>query len=250
MCLILFAWKMHPKQKLVLAANRDEFYKRPTEAASFWKENDQLIGGKDLVGGGTWMGMTKQGRFAALTNYRDPDNIDPHAPSRGQLTKDFLESDISPLEYLTQLKETKTPYNGFNLLVGDGASLWYYNNVNYEIQALQPGIYGLSNALLNSPWPKVTWGKNALEKAITPTPIDTDQLTEIVKNSTLAKDETLPSTGVSLEWERLLSPLFISSETYGTRCSTIILQSDEQVSFKEITHAHQGQSKDEIAYTF
>lgn len=241
MCLILFAWKSHPECDLILAANRDEFYERPTQPAHFWEENPNLLAGKDEIGGGTWIGMTKSGRWAALTNYRDPQNIDPKAPTRGQLTTDFLTSDLAPQDYLKALKKKNTPFNGYNLLVGDQNSLWYFNNVNNQTEALGPGIYGLSNGLLNVPWSKVEKGKADLSKLVEDNTFDVDTLLGILKNDQIANDDKLPQTGVPLAWERSLSPLFITTEKYGTRCSTVILKNQTNSHFVEKTYPLENQ---------
>lgn len=248
MCLILFGWKSHPQYDLVLVANRDEFYDRPTQPAHEWNEHPGMIAGKDLTAGGTWMGITKTGRFAALTNYRDPKNIDPNAPSRGHLTKDFLISDTSPLNYLSTLKSEKSNYNGFNLLVGDQESLWYYNNVNHQIKELNAGVYGLSNALLDDPWPKVVNGKHGLKQLIIQSEPKDDELIGLVMNNSTAPDEDLPDTGVPLEWEKALSAMFIAKDNYGTRCSSLVYKKGDHIKFKEITHPLVGQKKDQVEF--
>lgn len=248
MCLILFAWKSHPIHDLVLVANRDEFYNRPTQPAQPWEDYPELIAGKDLTANGTWLGITKSGRFAALTNYRDPANIDANAPSRGQLTRDFLESDIHPEEYLNNIKADKSQYNGFNLLVGDHDTLWYYNNVNHEILVLDDGIFGLSNALLNDSWPKVKKGKTELQTLIEQQNLTSEELLGIIQNKDLANDRALPKTGVPLEWERALSAMFISTETYGTRCSTAIIKNRDKTLFTELTYPHIGQKEGRVEY--
>ncbi|MEO9806301.1 MAG: NRDE family protein [Reichenbachiella sp.] len=248
MCLILFAWKVHPKHDLILVANRDEFFNRPTAPAQIWQEQPELIAGKDLTAGGTWLGVTKSARFAALTNYRDPANIDPKAPSRGQLTKDYLTSTIDPQNYLTGLRSKKIPYNGFNLLVGDERSLWYYNSVNHKIESLAPGVYGLSNALLNDPWPKVVKGKSDLRGSLDHPEPNAKELLRLIQNTTLAPDEMLPQTGVPLEWERALSAMYISTETYGTRCSTVLLKNQQKTQFIEHTYAHVGQKEAQVEF--
>ena len=151
MCLIVFANKVHPKYKFIFAANRDEFYDRPTEQADFWKDHSELLAGKDLQAGGTWMGITKGGRFAAVTNYRDLINIKEDAPSRGMLTLDFLNSDIHAEKYYEKLKPSLQDYNGFNLILGSINELFYFSTHTNELEKLEPGIYGLSNATINTP---------------------------------------------------------------------------------------------------
>jgi len=227
MCLILFAYRVHP-HKLLLAANRDEFYVRPTTPAAFWDDAPQVLAGRDLQGGGTWLGVTRQGRFAAITNYRDPNDFLSDAPSRGELISNFLQGRESPQEYLHALAKHGQDYNGFNLLVGDSKELWYYSNRADSPQRLEPGIHGLSNHLLNTPWPKVEWGRRRLGELLAaqaePT---TAELFELLTNRTPAADSDLPNTGVSLEWERKLSSMFIDSPGYGTRSSTIVRLTDQ-----------------------
>jgi uncharacterized protein with NRDE domain len=219
MCLILVAWQAHPGYPLLVAANRDEFYARRTASADFWPESPQVLAGRDLEAGGTWLGITRQGRFAALTNYRDPSSHKPQAPSRGKLVADFLRGKDSIDAYLDTLDATA--YNGFNLLLGDGKQLIAFSNITMQRHELAPGVYGLSNALLDTPWPKVGAGKTALETALTALPDET-ALFRLLRDDTLHPDAALPATGVSLAWERLLSAAFIRSPDYGTRCSTVI----------------------------
>lgn len=237
MCLIVFAYKTHPAYHLIMGANRDEYYARPTEAAHFWQSDRSMLAGRDLQGGGTWLGITKQGRLAAITNYRDPSAIKAQAPSRGGLVKNFLTGSQSPEAYLTHIHAKGHVYNGFNLLAGDDKTVYYYSNQSGEIKQLQPGIYGLSNHLLNTPWPKV---KNVIQrfKRLNDTHrIDARDIFDILSDTAKAPDEQLPQTGVSLEWERLLSSIFIKSDDYGTRCSTVVLvKKDGMTSFVERTH--------------
>jgi uncharacterized protein with NRDE domain len=223
MCLILFSWKNHAKYKLVLAANRDEFYDRPTAAAHYWNEHPGILAGKDLQAGGTWMGWEKSGRLAAVTNYRDPQSLDPKARSRGQLTLNYLLSADQPEKYLRKIKASGVHYNGFNLLVSDRDSMFYYNNVNHQITEVTPGTYGLSNGFFQENWPKLKKGRDALQQVIDSDDIREEPLLDLLTDSQVANDELLPKTGVPLEWERALSPLFIQTEKYGTRCSTVIL---------------------------
>lgn len=238
MCLILFSWKQHPDYKLILAANRDEFYKRPTAPANFWEDNPNILAGRDLQGHGTWIGVNAHGKIAALTNYRDPKNIDPNAISRGELTVNYLKEKISPQEYLDTLKETAGNYNGFNLIVGDHEELLHYNNVNHHIERLSPGTYGLSNGFFQENWPKLKTGREALAAQVQNNTTDEYTLLNVLSNKTIAPDSDLPKTGVPLEWERALSPLFIETEEYGTRCSTLIyIDYEHRLKFVEKTYA-------------
>jgi len=221
MCLIFLAWQVHPDYPLVVAANRDEFFARPTAAADFWAESPGLLAGRDLEAGGTWMGVTTHGRFAALTNYRDPAQMRSGTPSRGGLVSGFLTGHDAPAEYLAKTESHGRECNGYNLLLGDGRSLWWASNMGGAARALAPGIYGLSNHLLDTPWPKVGAGKTALAAALDTLP-DEGGLLALLTDDGLHPDHALPQTGVALEWERLLSAAFVKSPSYGTRSSTIL----------------------------
>jgi uncharacterized protein with NRDE domain len=223
MCLVVFANNIHKDYKFIFAANRDEFYNRPTEQAEFWNNHPNLLAGKDLLAGGTWMGITKLGRFAAITNFRDLKNFRENTPSRGKLTLDFLANDINPEEYYERLKPDLRNYNGFNLLLGSFDELYYFSNMNNGLKKLEPGIYGLSNALLDTHWPKVEKSKQYLKKIIDQEEIHPWEVLNILIDTSLAKDGELPDTGVGLELERLLSPVFTKMEKYGTRCSTVVM---------------------------
>jgi uncharacterized protein with NRDE domain len=223
MCVIFFAVNQHPKYKFIVAANRDEFYERPTAQADFWAENTNILAGKDLVHGGTWLGVTKNGRFAAVTNFRGP-NQPKGKLSRGNLVKDFLFAEDSPQHYLQQIQADKDNYTGFNLLVGElsnDTNVAYYSNISDELIVLNSGIFGLSNHLLDTDWHKVRNGKAKFAKALNE--LSTDNLLEILSDKTQANDEDLPDTGVGIERERILSPIFIETPIYGTRCSSVLL---------------------------
>ena len=222
MCLIVFANNVLDDYKFIFAANRDEFYDRPTEQTDFWDDHPVLLAGKDLQAGGTWLGITKQGRFAAITNFRDLKNYRMNSPSRGHLTLDFLLSDFSPEEYYKKLKPTLNNYNGFNLLFGFVDDLHYFSNKTEGLVKLEPGIHGISNSVLNIPWPKVEKSKRQLQHLIEQKNIHPWEVLNLLDDTSPAKDDELPDTGVGLDMERMLSPIFIKSEKYGTRSSTII----------------------------
>jgi uncharacterized protein with NRDE domain len=223
MCLILFAYKVHPSYRLILAANRDEFYERPSAPAEFWEDFPQVLAGRDLKEGGTWMGITRDGKFAAITNYRDPASIRAGAPSRGRLVGKYLAGDKNADSYLKNISRQAKQYNGFNLICGDDEDMFVYSNRG-EKQKLAAGIYGLSNRLLDSPWPKVARGKKDLAAAISEKGATLEAaLFQILTSRKIAPDSKLPSTGIGLEWERILSSIFIDSPTYGTRSSTVLL---------------------------
>ena len=227
MCLILFAKDAHPRYSLILAANRDEFYARPAAPAAFWADAPQVLAGRDLAAGGTWLGITKAGRLAAVTNYREP-NTSAGRKSRGDLTKDFLIGNDSAEDYLRRLEKVKNDYSGFNLIVGDfsgsKSELFYFSNRGEKPETLTSGIYGLSNALLNANWHKVAVGKTKLSKILqTGDEVRPTQLFEILADRAAAPDEKLPRTGVGIERERVLSSAFIETSGYGTRLSTVLL---------------------------
>lgn len=232
MCLILFAWKTNPRYHLILAANRDEFFVRPSSPASFWPDHPGLLAGRDLKAGGTWLGVTTSGRFAAITNYRDLSNIKEDAPSRGNLTLDYLISATPPRDYLDSIAAVGGQYNGFNLLIGDLNEIFYYSNIENRIQQLEPGLYGLSNHLLDTGWPKVERGKEMLSKAIDDKAGASDIL-DLLANREKSPDRDLPDTGIPLEWERALSAMHIDMEEYGTVSSTVLLASPASFYFKE-----------------
>jgi uncharacterized protein with NRDE domain len=238
MCTIFFAHKAHPRYSLIIVANRDEFYNRPTKPAHWWMDAPQILAGKDLQAGGTWMGVNKQGKFVAITNYRDPHNIMPDAPSRGDLATRFLLEQDSANQFLQKLSPYAPSYNGFNLLVADQDEMGYLSNYGGEYELLESGIYGLSNHLLDTPWPKVWKNKILFEDLVENNDeFPVNQAFELLKNPETAPDNELPSTGVPYEWEKMLSALFIKGATYGTRVSTVILVgNDGKVQFEERSH--------------
>lgn len=250
MCLILVAWQVHPDYPLVVAANRDEFFARPTAAAGFWPDAPQILAGRDLEAGGTWMGITRSGRFAALTNYRDPAQNRPGAPSRGRLAANFLSGSESPGAYCERIAPAGQQCNGFNLLAGDGTSLWWSSNMSGEARALEPGVYGVSNHLLDTPWPKVGAGKTALAGAIDRLP-DDEALFALLQDDGIHPDAHLPHTGVPLDWERLLSSAFVKSPGYGTRSSTVLsTDRDGWTVFDEQTWLPGAQRGQRLRYRF
>jgi uncharacterized protein with NRDE domain len=224
--------------RLILAANRDEFYDRPTRALAYWQDHPDILAGRDLKGGGTWLGITKTGRMAAITNVRHMPSIKEDAPSRGELVKDFLTGSASPLEYMAQVKSVGDRYNGFNLVVGDTEALYYYSNKGGDIQHLSPGMYGLSNHLLDTPWPKVQKAKERFQNLLASQPeVNSDEVFDMLHNASRPPDNTLPDTGIGLEWERILSSMFITSDVYGTRSSSVIVwEENGEITFSERTY--------------
>jgi len=237
MCLILFAHQYHPKYKLIVAANRDEFYARETQPASFWEDKPQVLAGRDIEAGGTWLGVNKIGEVSMLTNFRDLQNINPTAPSRGQLVSDFLVNNLQASDYLKKVASSGKEYNGFNLICGTQDELFYYGNYQEGVHRIEAGIHGLSNALLNTPWPKVIKGRNKFQQAIEKKVPLVEDLFDTLYDDIKAPKEKLPDTGVGFEKEHMLSPMFIKSENYGSRCSTVLLvDKNDVMTFVERTY--------------
>lgn len=231
MCIILFAWRHHPRYPLIVAANRDEFYDRPTAAADFWPGDAGMLAGKDLRCGGTWLGITRCGRFAAVTNYREGASRHAAPRSRGHLVSNYLTGEHTPAEYAADVSNRAAQYNGFNLLLGDRETLLCLSNREGGLQVLPPGVHGLSNHLLNTPWPKVVRGTAALRATLAETTVQPRSLTELLADKRMAEENELPETGIDIALERALSPILIHTPTYGTRSSTaiIVTQSGEVV---------------------
>jgi uncharacterized protein with NRDE domain len=220
MCLIFISINQHPDFKLVVAANRDEFYNRKTEAAHFWNDEPNILAGRDLEAGGTWLGVSKSGYVSMITNYRDPKNIDPNARSRGKLVSGYLSDGADGKKYLSDIAHPEK-YNGFNLITGTPDALYYFSNYREGITEMKSGIYGLSNHLLDTPWPKVKKGKEYFSEVLSKS-FTANDLFLLLSNEAVADDDLLPETGVGLPRERSLSAMFIKSPGYGTRCSTVI----------------------------
>lgn len=227
MCVLFIGYKTHSKRPLIVLANRDEFYDRPTAAAMRWDDHPKVTAGRDLVGGGTWLGIADGGRFAAVTNYRDPSRP-VGSISRGRLVADFLIGDAEPATYMEGIAEHANEYSGFNLIAGTTEDLFYFSNASDESpRRLTPGIYGLSNHLLNTPWPKVSNGLRAFEHLIEKDRFSIEKGFALLADETLAADLDLPDTGVGIEKERVLSPIFIRTPIYGTRSSTIVISNSD-----------------------
>ena len=251
MCLILFAVHNHPKYKIIAAANRDEFYNRKTAAANFWEDHPEILGGRDLEALGTWMAVHKNGRIGMITNYRDPKNINPLAPSRGQLVRDFMLNEEPPLDYLQKISRHASTYNGFNLIVGTADELFYYSNYKTGIEKIQPGLHGLSNSLLDTPWPKVSNGLRKIQPLLHTETVDTTALLNTLYNVDPAPDADLTDTGIGIEREKVLSSMFIKSPDYGSRCSTVLLiDHDDHVFFTERVYKTTDFSFSEQAFHF
>jgi uncharacterized protein with NRDE domain len=255
MCLIVLAWEASPKTRLAVAANRDEFFARRSAPAAWWKGAPDVLAGRDLEAGGTWLGVTRKGRFAALTNFRDASAPKKDgAPSRGALAADFLRGGGAAADYVAAVQPGAGRYNGFNLLVSDGAELWSFSNVEGDPVRLGPGVRGLSNHLLETPWPKVTAARSRLEAALGAADGAEDlerRLLEILEDRTAARDGALPATGLPPDWERALSAAFVMLPGYGTRASTaLVVGADGAARFAERTFGEGGAPLGDVREAF
>lgn len=224
MCLLVLAWKLHPRYRMILAGNRDEFHDRPAAPLSWWQDDPRILAGRDLKAGGTWLGVARSGRFGIVTNYRDLQAPVEGAPSRGNLVPRFLTGATSPKEFLDDLRGAAPRYSGFNLLVGGSRALYYYSNRGSNgPRALPPGVYGLSNHTLDTPWPKLKRTRERFEGLLRESDISAESLFAILADRDQAPTSELPTTGLPEEWERVVSAPFILNERYGTRCSSVLL---------------------------
>jgi uncharacterized protein with NRDE domain len=223
-CLLVLAWNAHPRYRLVVAANRDEYHDRPSAPLGRWPPPAEILAGRDLRAGGTWLGIDRRCRFGIVTNFRDLMQAPPQAPSRGGLIPRYLAGAAGPGDYLAALEPEATAYGGFNLLLADGESLWYASNRGTPFaRALEPGVHGLSNEQLDTPWPKLLRVRRGFEAWLRGGgSVDDGELFALLADRTQASEEGLPSTGVSPEWERTLSSPFVLNPSYGTRCSTLV----------------------------
>jgi uncharacterized protein with NRDE domain len=248
MCTAFIAWKVSPSNPLVVLSNRDEFHQRPTQVAN-WDYAQSVLGGVDLEAGGRWLGVNRRNCFAVLLNVRDLDALKADAASRGALVDDYLAGELPAYEYALKLQSTADKYNPYNLILSDGDELVYFTNHDAKLpQKLPPGLYGISNGGLDEPWPKVASGKQATSMLLEGWSVE--GAFDLLADRSQAQDEHLPSTGVPLEFERLLSSLFISSEQYGTRASTVVTLGDEQNNFYERSFDSTGKQFDEKHYRF
>lgn len=245
MCIAVFAWRAHPDYPLIVASNRDEFYARATRPAAWWGQSVSVLAGRDEEAGGAWIGVNRSGRFALVTNVRAASERNPHAPSRGALVVSALQATRPVDTWLRAAAPRMQAYNGFNLLAGDAlplrasagtrrAGVYYYSNrLDAGPQTLAPGIYGLSNGFLDTPWPKVVRTVAAFATSIAQR-VDPLRLFGLLADRRIARDSTLPRTGVPLDWERALSAVQIRANGYGTRASTVLtVRCDGLVSFVE-----------------
>lgn len=224
MCLLALAWQCHPRYPLIFAGNRDEFHARPAAAASWWPEAPDVFGGRDLEAGGTWLGLRRDGRFAVVTNFREPDRRPAGKRTRGALTTRFLAGSMTAITYLEQLQASADDYAGFNLIFGDvGEQLFYFSNRADDALPLPPGVHALSNHLLNTPWPKVRRLQERFDAEIRADAPRVDTLLAFLDDREPATDDELPATGLTRDWERRLSAAKVVGAEYGTRASTVIL---------------------------
>jgi uncharacterized protein with NRDE domain len=251
MCLIVFGYKTVPGYRLILAANRDEFYERPALSAQFWDEDPDMLAGKDLVAGGTWLGIRKNGRLGMLTNYRKMGSHDPDAKSRGFLIRDFLQSRLPAKQFLLNISNPEN-YNGFNLLADDTSNFCHYSNITNHTTIIEPGVYGISNALINTPWPKVEEARHQFQKLLKNNSLSEENLFQLLTDNETYPENQLPETGLPPEMEKALSAIFIKTEDYGTRCSTVVyIRNDGQVRFTErVYEAGSDHIKEENSFEF
>jgi len=251
LCLIAFAFDPDAENPLIVAANRDEFHQRPARPIHWWNEAPDVLAGRDMAAAGSWMGVTRSGRFAAVTNVRIPD-APPGKRSRGALVADFLKDDRDPEAWCRKVFGSREDYGPFNLLVGDLQGLWYAGSHAPPPRALEPGIHCLSNHLLNTPWPKVERARRAmagiLDVGLTGRALD-QGLLQMLRDDRAAPDDSLPDTGMGLERERMLSPVFIVSGEYGTRCSTV-LALGARVRMTERRFDRDGARSGEVSWEF
>lgn len=252
MCLIVFAFKHHPKYPLILAGNRDEFYAREARQAHFWDTNPEMLAGKDLRAGGTWLGVSKKGEYGAITNYRDFYNPKEGERSRGEIISNLLTDERPQNVKISELMQRAHHYSGFNFLSGDSKNLFYSNNIDGDKEEVEPGIHGLSNAFLDTSWPKVETAKKEFTRAINSDEIDRNLIFTFLQNSKKYPQESLPNTGLDPEMEKAVSPIFIETDGYGTRCSTLLMiDNSGTVHFVEKTYPVIGERTELIKeYTF
>ncbi len=245
MCLLAIAWQSHEEFPLVVCANRDEFYARPSKAAHFWADYPGIFAGRDMQGGGTWMGINRNGRFCAVTNIREPLRSLEQASSRGELVNRFLIGRMGAEQYMDNLSSDGARYNGYNLVAFDGRQLVYQSNRAEQTQVLEPGVYAISNTILGQEWPKTRSAHRKMRSWLQ-NPSEIEQLASLLDNRQPADDQSLPRTGVSLQWERVLSSEFIDSDGYGTRCSTgFLVHRNGMADFCEISHDQGGSVRHE-----
>jgi uncharacterized protein with NRDE domain len=251
MCLIVFAWRAHRDYRLVVAANRDEYFRRPAAPAGFWDDHHGVLAGRDLEAGGTWLGITLAGKFAAITNYRNPNDRRSDAPTRGRLVSDYLAGAHAPRDYVAAVARKASQYNGFSMLAGDPAAMYFTSNRGGKALEVSPGVHALSNHLLDTPWPKVEKGKKKLNAALAGR-LDAEALLAALDDTETAANGLLPDTGVGPELEERLSAIRIAPVGgYGTRCSTVLTIAESgRVEFYERSYREDGRPGGSVRYRF
>lgn len=252
MCLLLIAYRSHPDFPLIIAANRDEFHARPTASAMWWNDYPEVLGGRDLVAGGSWLGVTTSGSFGAITNFRDPTCFSPARRSRGLLVRDFLVNRLSPVDTLSALTGHDGGYNGFNLVLANPEGLWGFSSCDQRIREIQPGVVGVSNGPFEASWPKVVRGREHIKNAVEGGgKVEIESLFALLLDRHRPEDDALPDSGLDLKQERLLSSAFIVSPNYGTRSSTVVMQRDDGTwRFVERSYDPKGLPVGEEEFTF
>ncbi|GAA6134701.1 NRDE family protein [Oceaniserpentilla sp. 4NH20-0058] len=246
MCLITFRWQPNSQTPLILAANRDEFHARPAAVAQYWLEHPHVLAGKDLSAGGTWLGVTFDGAFAALTNVRQLPAPYEGQVSRGKLVLDYLAHNQDPQSYLQKIAQNPTLYDGFNLIVGNRTHCWYYSNRSQSAPvSLEPGLYGLSNNILDTPWPKLERAKNQLSNWMKQ---PSQPLHTILHERQTYPEHLQPNTGIGQPWETMLSAAFITSDEYGTRACTSLQIHHDQIEFTEESYDLQGKATEKVDF--
>ena len=251
MCLIFMSFKTHPDYKLIVAANRDEFYNRKTAPAHFWTDYPHVLGGRDMEASGTWLGVNRQGKVSMITNYRDFKNIRHDAPSRGHLVSGYLTGNTEPEMYMRAVEMRGAMYNGFKLIAGTPDKLYYYSNYKHGVELIAPGLHGLSNHLLNTQWPKVRKGLDKMRPLMNTKIIDADMLLDALYDAEIAGDDELPDTGLGIEQERMLSSMFIKGSEYGSRSSAVLfIDRAETVFLKERVYDPASLKYTDNSFTF
>ncbi len=250
MCLVMLGWQRSVDYPVIIGANRDERFDRPSSPIGWWEDHSDILAGRDLTAGGTWLGISRNGRFGIITNFRDPKPM-PALRSRGELITRWLSSDISAANFQRQLETDESTYAGYNLLYGDLEGLHYFSNRNTQTGALVPNSYALSNAVLDTPWPKVVGARAHLDTLIASKQLHPAHFMTFLQSQTPAPDRDLPETNLPLEQRRLLSAPFIVGERYGTRCSTVVtIDRHGRVAMHEQHYAPLGQRTEQFDIEF
>ncbi len=249
MCLVVFAWKSHPDYRLILAANRDEFHGRPSQDADWWPDQPDLLAGRDLQAGGTWLATHRSGRFATVTNYRENQRVKPGLRSRGEIVTNFVAGEAEPMSFVASISDA--PYAGVSVLAADRENLCYASNRGDAATALSPGVYGLSNASLDAPWSKLLRSKEALAKLLDDDRVNPTELLRILADRTPAATSEVVSNDLPFKLARALTAPFIVADEYGTRCSTTVLVSnDGRIEFFERRFDKKGNPSGESGFRF